>query len=375
VTWPTVKLGSLMPKSQGSVNPQQFPNETFELYSIPAFDKGAAEIVKGQAIGSTKQVVSPNDILISKIVPHIRRAWVVDDDNGLRKIASGEWIVFQSSKLSTSYFRHFLLSDIFHRQFMSTVAGMGGSLLRAKPSLVSEFHMKLPPLAEQQRIAAILDKAEEIKRKREQAIAKLDLLAQSTFVEMFSNKNFDRQPLKALGIIKTGGTPPSSQNGMFDGDIPFITPGDLAVMRGAKRTVTSAGAKESVTVREGSALVCCIGATIGKMDKAKSYCAFNQQINAVEWNDLINDDYGIAAMNSIKNEIISSSTSTTLPILKKSLFERLEIPVPPLSVQIYFSNKVKLIHKNTQLQLYGLDKENILFQSLQHQAFTTGFHA
>ena len=78
-------------------------------------------------------------------------------------------------------------------------------------------------------------------------------------------------------------SPPSSEYGMFDGAIPFITLGDLGSGTQAKRTLSQAGVLKSRTVKTGSALVCCIGATIGKMDIAIQESAFNQQINAVEW--------------------------------------------------------------------------------------------
>ena len=72
---------------------------------------------------------------------------------------------------------------------------------------------------------------------------------------------------------------------MFDGAIPFITPGDLESDRPIKRTVTDAGAEASRTVDAGATLVCCIGATIGKIGKSTVRSAFNQQINAVEWGE------------------------------------------------------------------------------------------
>jgi hypothetical protein len=91
--WPTKTLGDFVAKKSGSVDPSKFPDEIFELYSIPAFDGGNPEVRHGREIGSSKQIVEPNDVLLSRIVPHIRRAWVVGENRGKRLIASGEWIV------------------------------------------------------------------------------------------------------------------------------------------------------------------------------------------------------------------------------------------------------------------------------------------
>ena len=71
-------------QKSGSVDPSKFPGEVFDLYSIPAFDSRQPEVVAGKLIGSTKQIVEPGDVLLSKIVPHIRRSWVVGEKQGWR---------------------------------------------------------------------------------------------------------------------------------------------------------------------------------------------------------------------------------------------------------------------------------------------------
>lgn len=179
-----VPLGDLMPSKRATLNPAKSPDERFELFSIPAFDRGEPEIVQGCEIGSAKQVVEPGDVLISKIVPHIRRAMFVPEARNLTQLASSEWISFRSHEVFPAYLTHYLTSDGFHRQFMNTVAGVGGSLLRARPAQVKSILAPLPPLTEQRRIAAILDKADSIRQKRRQALAHLDTLTQSIFHEL-----------------------------------------------------------------------------------------------------------------------------------------------------------------------------------------------
>lgn len=187
VTTPMIPLEELMAKRQETVDPSQHSSEVFELFSIPAYDSQKPEVVEGSAIGSAKKGVNPGDVLLSRIVPHIRRAWVVPKSNGHRQIASGEWIVFRSKKFNPSYMRHLLMSDVFHVQFMNTVAGVGGSLLRARPAFVAEIKIPLPPLPEQKRIADILDKADAIRRKRREAIDLSSNLTESAFADLFGD--------------------------------------------------------------------------------------------------------------------------------------------------------------------------------------------
>lgn len=210
MSWPTVPAAELMLKRGGSVNPANYPEETFELLSIPAFDKGGPEIVEGKAIGSSKSRVQPNDVLLSKIVPHIKRCWVVPAPQGTyRQIGSGEWIIFRSDKIHPPFLRYFLTSEIFHKQFMNTTAGVGGSLVRARPAEIGNIEIPLPPLPEQKRIAAILDKADTIRRKRQQAIQLADDFLRAVFLNMFGDpltnpKGFRKGPITELADIITG---------------------------------------------------------------------------------------------------------------------------------------------------------------------------
>ena len=196
-----VALHELMATRSGSVNPANFPDESFELYSIPAFDRGTPDIAFGSEIGSTKQVIQSGDVLLSKIVPHIRRAWIVGRTQDRRLIASGEWIVFRSKRFHGPYLRHLLTSDMFNREFMNTVSGIGGSLLRARPSHVAKIKIPLPSLDEQKRIAYLLSKVEGLIAQRKQHLQQLDDLLKSVFLDMFGDPMGNE---KALPITELG---------------------------------------------------------------------------------------------------------------------------------------------------------------------------
>jgi len=185
--WPQVPLGELIAEKRGSVDPSKFPDEVFDLYSIPAFDLGQPEVRAGNEIGSAKQIVCPQDVLLSRIVPHIRRAWVVGEIRGRRMVASGEWIVFRHPKIHPRYLRFFLIGDPFHARFMQTVSGVGGSLLRAKASEVGKIQLSIPPLGEQERIVTLLDEADQLRKLRAQADRRNADLIPALFHETFGD--------------------------------------------------------------------------------------------------------------------------------------------------------------------------------------------
>ncbi len=235
--------------------------------------------------------------------------------------------------------------------------------------------ISLPPLEEQKRIAVILDKADAIRWKRQQAIKHADDFLRATFLDMFGDpitnpKGWPVLPLEKVGKVSTGTTPSSEKAGMFGGNIPFITPGDLENGdEEIKRFVTEEGSRNSRIVRKGSTLVCCIGATIGKIGIAQERSAFNQQINAIEWYETVNDLFGFGAMSFLRELVIERAIKTTLPILKKSEFEKINIPVPPPAIQakyakIFQYNSI-IKEKRKSLNNYS----NILFNSLTQRAF------
>lgn len=85
-------------------------------------------------------------------------------------------------------------------------AVMGATLNKRK---LAELKIPLPPLTEQKRIAAILDKADAIRRKRQQAIQLADEFLRSVFLDMFGDpvtnpKGLDKAPITTLAEVITG---------------------------------------------------------------------------------------------------------------------------------------------------------------------------
>jgi len=142
-----------------------------------------------------------------------------------------------------------------------------------------------------------------------------------------------------LGTVSTGKTPPTSQSDYFDGDVPFFKPTDLEAgynVRVARQTLTVGGAQLAGLLEPLAVLVTCIGATIGKAGLARVTCAVNQQINALSVapsRALPEYVYCFFTSPLGKQAVKENAAATTLPILNKSRFERLRVPLPPFDEQ------------------------------------------
>lgn len=279
-------------------------------------------------------------------------------------------VVRPSERVNARYLGHFFRTPEY-RQKMSTLAA-GANINNLKNEHIDELIIPLPPLDEQERIASILDQADQLRRKRQRGIERLNKLGQAIFSEMFSSRNdLTLAKIKEVAKVSTGSTPPTSDENSFNGPVPFVTPGDLNSNQSVKRSLSEQGAKRSRTVHAGATLVCCIGATIGKIDRAKEFSAFNQQINAIEWGSIIDPVYGYYATQLLRPTIIhkGKGASTTLPILKKSEFEKLEITYPNKELQTLFSSRIAEVEATQSLVNDRSSRLEKLFVALQARAF------
>ncbi len=156
--WAMTTLGHVRRDYSKSVTPDKTPLQIFELYSVPSFSEGVPEIVSGSDIGSSKQAVEIDTVLLCKINPRINRTWVVGNYSSHPKIASTEWIgFFPIDGLFPKYLCYCLQLNSF-RDFLATNAsGVGGSLMRVKANTFADYPFPLPPLAEQRRIVAEIE--------------------------------------------------------------------------------------------------------------------------------------------------------------------------------------------------------------------------
>lgn len=375
----TIELGEVIATKSGSVDPSKFSLESFDLYSIPAFDRGEPEIAIGGDIGSAKQIVEPDDVLLSKIVPHIRRSWVVGPYRGRRLIASGEWIVFRSARLHPPYLRHVLIGDPFHAQFMRTVSGVGGSLLRARPSHVANIRVPLPSIADQQQIAKILDKADELRAKRRDALAQLDTLTQSIFLDMFGDpiinpRGWPKMKLATLGSLDRGVSQhrPRNASELLGGPYPFVQTGDVANCNGYIKhysaTYSEAGLRQSKLWPTGT-LCITIAANIAKTGILTFDACFPDSIVGFRSDDPNTVEFVRGWLSLLQASIEAKAPESAQKNINLEILRGLDVPTPRADLRVEFVRRISAVESLKNTARKALDGLVNLFTSLQTRAF------
>jgi type I restriction enzyme S subunit len=145
--WTLGRVGDASDFSRSSISPGGFPDETFDHYSLPAFDEGRTPKAEfGGAIMSNKLVVTRDSVLLSKLNPHIPRIWLPDLHATRRSVCSTEFIV---ATPRLGYSREFLFSlftsAAFASSYCTLVTGTTGSHQRIRPESVLDMNTVIPP--------------------------------------------------------------------------------------------------------------------------------------------------------------------------------------------------------------------------------------
>lgn len=383
-----ITLGELYLQKGSSVNPLKFEDETFELYSIPAYDRGVPEVLKGKEIGSSKKELRPGDVVLSRIVPHIRRCWIIPNNNEYRKIGSGEWIVFRSKKIDNNFLRFFLLSDVFNQMFLRTIKGVGGSLMRADPKQVAKFKIPLPPLETQKKIAAILDEADKLRQLDQQLIEKYDALTQSLFLDMFGDPVTNPKGWKSIKLVKvtskigSGATPRGGKESYRDEGISLIRSLNIYDNKFKYENLAhisddQAEKLKNVIVEENDVLFNITGASICRstiVPKDVLPARVNQHVSILrplidKLSPLFLNHFLIS--ENVKNQLlgVGSGGGAVMQAITKKQLTDLEIIIPPISLQNQFAKRVEAIEAQKALAQQSLEKSEELFNSLLQKAF------
>ncbi|MCX2896659.1 restriction endonuclease subunit S [Pseudomonas mandelii] len=284
----------------------------------------------------------------------------------------------ETNTLELSYLKFWLRSQ--QAKFNRDAQGVAQKNLSA--GYIRALEIPLPPLPEQKRIAAILDKADAIRRKRQQAIQFVDDLLRAVFLDMFGDpvtnpKGWEIKSIKEMAVVTTGNTPPRDNLEYYGDFIEWIksdninTPSDL--LTPAAEYLSEVGYKAGRRVAAGSTLLTCIAGSfdcIGNAAYVDREVAFNQQINALTPKFGVNGLFLYALVKYCKKLIQAASTNSMKGMISKGKLEEVRFICPPESLQIKFEEafyKHRSVREGMESSLVGLN-DNI--SSLSHMAFS-----
>jgi type I restriction enzyme S subunit len=158
--WSQPRLKGVFRDSTGSISIEQLAELEVQHYSIPNFDEfGAPAREDGATIASNKTLLRGGEILFSKLNCHKPRVWLVPHDDQV-KVASTEFIPlaeWHSGKTDKRFVTYLVGSAVFAEYMTCFQTSVTNSHRRINPNDLWQTRVPLPPLPEQQRIAAYLD--------------------------------------------------------------------------------------------------------------------------------------------------------------------------------------------------------------------------
>nr|WP_287735417.1 restriction endonuclease subunit S [Microcystis sp. M113S1] len=237
----------------------------------------------------------------------------------------------------------------------------------------------LPPLEEQRRIAAILDKADGVRRKRKEAIRLTEELLKSTFLEMFGDpvtnpKGWEKIKLGNLCTIVRGGSP-RPINDYLGGSIPWIkigdaTEGDDIYIYKTAEAIKPDGVKKSRYLEPGSLIFANCGVSLGFARILKiAGCIHDGWLAFSDLDKSINQIFLLKLLNSITEHFRAIAPDGTQPNLNTTIMKNFEIPVPPIDLQEKFAVVSHYLTDSIKKNSEMFEQSENLFNSLLQRAF------
>ncbi len=158
--WPVARIKALFHDDTANISVEQLADLEVDHYSIPAFDEfNAPAREQGATIASNKTLLRGGELLFSKLNSHKPRVWLVPEDKQI-KVASTEFIALREwhpGRVDKNFVRYLLGSIVFVDYISCFQTSVTNSHKRISPEDLWRHVIPLPPLPEQERIAAYLD--------------------------------------------------------------------------------------------------------------------------------------------------------------------------------------------------------------------------
>lgn len=301
-------------------------------------------------------------------------------------IATGEWLIVRANRalLSPAYLHHWLSSPATRFKMKFLVKG-----IHLYPKDIQRMFLSLPSMEEQKRIAAILDKADAIRRKRQQAIELADKFLRSVFlhygcepISLRIPRNFQSNPnwqwvnLQDVAKLESGHTPNRKRQEYWEcGNIKWLSLKDIKQIDGIYVNDTEDKPNllgidnSSARVLPKGTVALCRTASVGNCVILGDEMATSQDF--VDWicGDRILPEFLYTVLKSSKPEFDRLKQGSTHKTIYVPTVKEFCVYLPPIEIQEKIAEITRWLSKfSTKLKRSAL-KEDELFASISQRCF------
>ncbi len=286
-------------------------------------------------------------------------------------------IIPKKERVTKDYLYYYISSKISDIQRKA----QGVAVANASMGAVRNMQILLLPLSEQKRIVEILEKADALRKKRQEADEASNKLIHAIFLEIFGDplNNPKGWPVKKIGevcLVESGGTPSTKEEKYWkNGTIPWL--GSTACkdkfINEPTKHITEEGLRNSAAklFKEKTVLVALVGATIGKTGFLTFPSTTNQNVAGIYplEKKILLSEYLFFAMQSLYSRFITLG-SDSFKMANLSFVKKLEITIPDLQKQQKFADLVQKVEKIKAAQNKTKKEIDNIFNSLMGKLFS-----
>jgi restriction endonuclease S subunit len=381
VIWPLVKLGELVTIKGGGT-----PSKKVKEYWSGNIPWASVKDFKSSEISKTVDSITKLGVSNSatNIIPAGTILTATRMALGKFAINTIDMAINQDLKAlfindDTEVDRDFLIRFLESKAQYIDSEGKGATVKGVTLDFLKGLEIPLPTLDEQKRIAAILDKADTIRRKRQQAIQLADDFLRSVFLDMFGDpvtnpKGWKVKKLGELTTIRRGASPRPIAN-FIGGNVPWIkigdgSKGDQVYLNSTKVHVTQKGADKSVFLEKGSLIFANCGVSLGFARILNiSGCIHDGWLSIENIDKDLNKIFILKWINQLTLYFRRIAPEGTQPNLNSGIMKGQEIILPPIELQNKFED-ILFKHEDVLAKLNdGLLSANDSFNSISQKAF------
>jgi type I restriction enzyme S subunit len=370
-----------------SVDPTaMFGESKFTYIDISAVDRSQRKIVTPQVLtpdaapSRARQVLAAGDVIISTVRPNLNTVAIVPEmlDGA---IASTGFCVLRpkQERLDKRFLFHWISSESTVRRLVQQATGATYPAVSDK--IIKSQTFSPPSLAEQQRIATILENADSLRRKRQEAIGLAEEFLRAMFVDLFGDPvtnslDWPTQPLTSLGTLDRGVSKhrPRNDPSLLGGDYPLIQTGDVANCDGYIRTFTSTysdkGLKQSKLWPAGT-LCITIAANIAKTGVLLFPACFPDSVVGFSAADRSTVEYVRFWLSFLQQTLEANAPASAQKNINLAILRELQIPVPTADRVGRFAAAVDKVEAIRKAQRLAIDEGQKLNRSLEQALLST----